>query len=558
LPVIRLSTKRLYTLLGREIPLEDLEKLFMRLKGEVESFGEGYVEVEINSDRLDMMISEGAARALKGLLGIEVGLPLYVYRSSGYTLKADQVPQRPYIAMAVIRGIRSSEEFIEELIQFQEKLHLTIGRKRRKVAIGIHDLSKVPGRECVYRELEAGERFTPLGYPRPMRVEEILSETEQGRLYGSISVRGGRNPGIECGGEIISMPPVINSELTRVTRGTRDLLVDVTGTDLGYVLRTLEILSTTVAEGAEGRSIGRVIIEAPWGSLETPGGEVRSMVVEASWASRLIGLESLSVDDIERALEAMRYGVRVLGSGVDAVIPPYRIDVLEPVDLVEDIAMAMDLNKIPPEALQVTIPGKLDKASILRRVLRDIMAGLGFTEVYRHVLVPESLLRGLGYQGFLRIKNPVSGEMSAARPSMLVSILAVLSTTQHSPKPVRIYEIGDVIVRDLTTYTGWRSGVSLAASILDDEVSFEDIQAPLYSLLRSIGLTPATRSSRHPLFIDGRSAEVLVDGIPIGVVGEVRLEVLELLELRFPVAAFEIDLRSVLEGRIKRPRDRAS
>jgi phenylalanyl-tRNA synthetase beta chain len=546
LPVIRLSTKRLFGLLGREIEETDLERLLMRVKGEVEGAGNGYIEVEINSDRLDMMISEGVARTLKGLLGIEVGLPRYLYKSSGHRLEVKDVPQRPYIAMAIIRGIRSSDEFIEELIQFQEKLHMTIGRKRRKVAIGLHDLSKVPGRECMYRELEHTETFAPLGYSRSLKVEEILRVTEQGRLYGHISNRDGRVPGIVCGGEVISMPPVINSEPTRITNRTRDLLIDVTGTDLGYVLKTLEILSTTIAEGTEDRAIERVSIHAPWGDLEAPVGEVRKMVLDVGWASSLIGLEGLGVESISRFLEEMRYGVKPLGREVEVYIPSYRIDVIEPVDLVEDIAVAIDLNKISPEPLQITLPGRLHHSSILRRVLRDIMTGLGFTEVYRHVLVPEQLLRDLGFTDFLKIRNPVSSEMSAARPSIIISILITLSATHHSPKPIKIYEIGDIVVRDPTTYTGWRTGLSMAASILDYEVSFEDIQAPLFSMLRSLGLSPRTRSRRHPLFIDGRSAEIIVNGRIVGVVGEIRLEVLKKMEIDFPVAAFEVDLKQLI------------
>jgi phenylalanyl-tRNA synthetase beta chain len=174
------------------------------------------------------------------------------------------------------------------------------------------------------------------------------------------------------------------------------------------------------------------------------------------------------------------------------------------------------------------------------------MSGLGFTEIYRHVLVPESLLRDLGFTDFLKIKNPVSSEMSAARPSILISILMTLSSTQHSPKPIKIFEIGDIVVRDPTTYSGWRTGLSMAASILDDEVSFEDIQAPLFSALRSLGLSPRTRSSRNPLFINGRSADILVDGRSIGVVGEVKPDILRRMEIHFPVAAFEIDLRPLV------------
>ncbi len=546
MPVIRLHARRLSQILGREIPSEQLGRLLMRLKAEVEEVGREYISIEVNSDRLDMMTSEGVARALKGLLGIEVGLPKYSYRGGGYELEVLEVPSRPYIAMAVIRGVRSSEEYIEELIQFQEKLHTTIGRRRRKVAIGIHDLSKIPSNKCIYRELEPGERLVPLGYARSMSVAEMLSSTEQGRLYGSISLRDGRLPGIVCGDTIISVPPVINSNITRVTQDTEDLLIDVTGTDLDSVLKTLEILSTTLAEGSRYREIGRVLVKAPWGYMETPRGESRIMRIDASWASKILGLD-MDGSYIAKMLLAMRIDARALGSEVEAAIPPYRIDIIDPVDLVEEVAIAIDLNSIDPEPLVSTLPGRPSRESIVRRRVRDIMIGLGFTEIYRHVLVPSKTLADLGYTDFLRIKNPVSSEMDAARPSMIPSILEALRHSQHSPKPVKVFEIGEIVVRDPSTYTGWETRLAMAAAILDHEISFEDIQAPLFSLLRSLGLEPKTAPTRNTIFIDGRAARIMVNNTHLGYIGEASIETLKSLEIQFPIALFEIDLTKLLE-----------
>lgn len=547
MPVIRLSINRLIKAIGKEVSLKELERLLMRLKAEVEEVSDDYISIEINSDRLDMMISEGVARALKGLLEIEVGMPRYSYRDSGYKLEVLDVPSRPYIAMAIVRGIESSENYIEELIQFQEKLHTTIGRMRRKVAIGIHDLSKVPSRECVYRELEPSERLIPLGYSRSMSVAETLSSTEQGRLYGSISLRGGRTPGIVCGETIISMPPVINSNITRITEHTEDLLIDVTGIDLDAVIKTLEILSTTLAEGSRSRVIERVLVKAPWGVIETPRGDARVMEIDTDWASRILGIEGMDPGEMARKLLMMRIDARVLDKVVEATIPSYRIDIIDPVDLVEEIAMAMDLNSLEPEPLATILPGKPSKESIVRRTIRDIMIGLGFTEIYRHVLTSSKILTDLGYNGFLRIKNPVSSEMDAARPSIIPSLLETLRRSQHSPKPIKIFEIGEIVTRDPSIYTGWRTRLSLAAAILDYEVSFEDIQAPLFSLLRSLGLEPKTVQAKNSVFIDGRTALVIANNKQLGYVGEVKIEILDALEIGFPVALFEIDITKILE-----------
>lgn len=537
--------ERLRALLGLSIGLEELEKLLFRLKCEVEAEEEGVLEAEVNSDRPDMMISEGVARALKGILGIETGAPKYRYVEGGVELEVEEVPSRPYIAMAVVRGLRGSGGLVEEIIQFQEKLHATLGRGRRKIAIGIHDLSKVPTGGCVYKELPLSTKFTPLGFSREMTLEEMTRVTEQGRSYSHIALRNGRLPGIVCGGEIISVPPVINSELTRLEESTRDLLIDVTGTAHDLVEKVLEILSTTLAEGGS-RVIERIKIFRRGEHLASlPRGEPRRFSLGLRRTSEILGAV-VSAEEASRLLRIMRMDpLDLVGDSLEILVPPYRIDIMGEIDIIEDMGIAMGLDTVGDEPLIITGRGRLSWRSGARRTLRDLMTGLGFTEILGHVLVPEKLLADMGFNGFLRIRNPVSQDMSAARPSLLPGLLQVVSRSQHSSAPLRLFEIGDVVVREPGSPTGWVTGLRLAAAVADHEAGFEDIQAPLFSVARSLGLAPRTKRFEHFLLIPGRSARVYIDTFEAGLVGEVRPEILRMLGIRFPVACFEIDLEAV-------------
>jgi len=252
MPVLRFNAARIERLTG--LPLGVVEELLFRLKCEVEEV-EGKIEVEINPDRPDMFIGEGLARAVLGLAGKRLGWAPPPMQSSGVRLENRAPPQRPYIAAAIIRNVNVDEEYLEELIQFQEKLHDTLGRRRRKAAIGFHDLAKLPSTRLRYDSLPVdGVAFKPLGSERTMTAEEVLAETEQGAKYGGLSLRGREHPFLLAGDQVIAMPPVINAELTRVEPGTRDIFVDVTGTDEATVAKVLNVIVGGLSERPGARS----------------------------------------------------------------------------------------------------------------------------------------------------------------------------------------------------------------------------------------------------------------------------------------------------------------
>lgn len=554
MPVVKLSIERIENLLGRRLELKDLEKYLLRLKSE-SSIEDGYVNVEINSDRPDLLISEGIVRALKGILEMELGIPRYSYESyESVRLRVERVDSRPFILMAVVRDLEPGEEFLRELIQFQEKLHTTLGRNRWKAAIGIHDLSKLPSGDCVYRYVSLETPMKPLHIDRSMSVEEVLKETDQGRSYGGIALRNGMHPAIICGDEIISLPPVINSDITRLEPDTRDLLIDVTGTDLAIVEKILEILTTTLAENSRRRYIGRIYISSEWGGGYYPRGVLESMKLEREYIEHVTGLK-LSSSEIVRELLKARFNVEVLSDDLFLVtIPSYRADILHKIDLVEEILLSHGLENIEPEYIHSFGRGSLRRESLLIRRIRDIMTGLGFTEVMGYILGSKDLYDLIGLSDYIEVSNPVSREFSVVRSSMIPSMLAILSYVQNESKPIKIYEINEFVVRDPQSYTGVRTRLGISIAVMDHEISFEDIHSVVVSLLRYLGLKPKiSRESRNlliskdlGLLIEGRRGVISLEGFEIGVLGEVDPEILERLKIRYPAAVSSIDLDMLL------------
>ncbi|MGB9725197.1 MAG: phenylalanine--tRNA ligase subunit beta [Fervidicoccaceae archaeon] len=541
MPVIYLNIERLNNLVGEKLTYEKLDNLLFSLKSESKVLDGSRVEVEVNSDRPDLFVSEGMARALKGLLEIEEGLFQPKTKESEYSARIFEVLSRPYIAVGVLKGIELGEEGLKELIQFQEKLHITVGRKRKKVAIGIHDLRKIPDKKLEYTMISLDMEMIPLGSKTKMKIKDVLKETEQGRSYGEISVLGGAHPAIISGGEIISLPPVINSEITRVEPDSRELLIDVTGTDRDSVIKTLDLICSLLNEHKNSIIEKVKIIEQPTEVIRQDPPLARSEVsLQKNYVKKILGFD-IRNEDIVHHLLRMRFGIsKEKDDSLDAIIPEYRVDIMHPIDLVEEIAMAYGYNRIPVKILSLKTEGSLDHLSTISRAIRLLLIGLAFQEIQSFVMMgTHAELFRTGNQKLLKIKNPVSEEMGWVRPNLASSLLTFLIENQHAELPLKIFEIGDYAYQIGEKITQKKS---VALAIMKDELSFEEIQAPLYSLLSSLGLEVKFRRDSISYLLEGRAAKVIVNDIPIGIVGEVHPYVLTSMGIKYPVGIAELDL----------------
>ena len=551
MPVVKLSVDRINDLLGADLQLEELTELLFNLKSEIEEIDDKYITIEINSDRPDMMMSEGVVRALKGLLELELGAPKYIYENMDASLEIYNVPSRRYIAMGFVLNIKRHEDLVDELIQFQEKIHTTYGRNRKKIAIGIHDADKIDSYSCRYMLVDLNTEFIPLDIGRPMSIKEVLKSTPQGVKYGDLSLYDGKHPAIICEDEIISLPPVINSDITRIDYSTKNILIDVTGIDRELVNGIVELLTTTIAEGSHTRNIGRVLHIDKTSNTEfyLPTYSMGEMSLDTDLVRKTIGYD-IEIGSIVDSLRKMRFDAYATDErSIRVYVPPFRLDIMEPIDLVEDIAIAIGYGNLEPEIVPSFMPGRYTNMTVTGRKIRDLMIGLGYSEIYTHILMPDYIVEKLSPYKYLKVLNPVSSEMSVARPSLILSLLNFLRRVQYDPKPIKIFEIGEAIVRGDDGY--WKTVYRLSAALMDHEVGFEDIQADLYALIRALNLAPSVEPYSNPLFIEGRCGRIKVGEVYLGVIGEANLDILEKLDIVYPIAMFEIDLDKLVNLMIK-------
>jgi len=531
--IVEFALSDIEKLAGRRLTKSILEERIPMMGAPLEKAERGRVWFEIFPNRPDMLSAEGFARAVRLFLGGRQR----AYKVKSGSIRVNVMPSvkqvRPCIAAAVVRNVRLTPAAVESLMQAQEKLHDTLGRKRRKVAIGVHDLAKVKPPFTYKAVAPESVRFVPLGKSDEMNLAEICKRHEKGQAYGHILAGSKLWPVItDANGDVLSFPPIINGSLTRVTDGTKALFIDVTGTSQAAVDQALNILATSMTD--RGFSVESVSV----GGRRTPDLTPTCMKVDAAYVNALLGL---SITETKMAQLLSRMGIGY--SKGAASVPAYRTDIMHPMDIAEDVAIAYGYQTFKPEQPKGRTIARRLREEERAKAVRMSLVGLGFQEVKSMTLTNESQFSKMNITGSAcTIANSVTAECTQCRAWLLPSLLRTLSQNMHVEYPQRIFELGDCVVPDARTETGAALARKAAAAISGTTAGYEEISAALSAFLKSMGVALTLEPAEHGSFITGRCAKAIVRRKTAGFVGEVRPEVLKAWGLEKPVAAFEVDV----------------
>ncbi|MBI2183413.1 MAG: phenylalanine--tRNA ligase subunit beta [Thaumarchaeota archaeon] len=555
MPVVTLYFNHLKTLLEKNLTEEQIKEALPYLGLDLEEAGEGFVRVEYNPNRPDYSTDVGIARGLNGLLGFNSGTPKYSIIMGGTRVIVDQsvIPLRPQIVCLKVRGLHFDDESIRQLISMQEDLHAGIGRKRRRVSIGIHNFDVVDP-PFHYVAAPPSFRFPPLGYTEPMTMAEILEKTEQGKTYGHIVKEFSNYPLItDANGKVLSFPPIINGERTRVSAATKNLFIDVTGTDLRAVGDALTIVASFLHD--TGGKLETVSVDYPHASLATPNMSPFEMPVNVETVNRLLGLD-LSSDEIIQCLGKCRITAMKRGNSIVASVPRYRTDMLHQVDIVEEVAIGYGIQNFTATTPSSYSAGGYDKGLKIMSRVEDVLVGLGLVEAVNLTLISEeAIAKTSGGKGkaSLKVDDPKSMEHEVLRDNLLPSLLMVLARNVHEEYPQRVFEVTKVFQQDPQHPYVITEEPQVAAVMAHSEANFTEAKSLLSALLKQAFNTKCSTSSKpHPSLCPGRSASVKISNTTLGFVGEIRPEVLREFQLRTPVAAFQVNIGKLIEDELGR------
>jgi phenylalanyl-tRNA synthetase beta chain len=549
MPNIEISKKDFEHLYGKKLSDQALRDLLEMTKAEVDTIEQDKVIVEIkDSNRMDLLSAEGLVREIKNITGKTSGLKTYKIEKPDkqFTVIIDHkvAAVRPYTVCAVIQGLKFTEEFILQIIQLQEKICEGMGKKRKEIALGIYDFDKIkwPILYTTYKPDTLS--FTPLGFVEEMNLKEILKRHEKGIIYGHLIEKAKEYPiFIDQGKNVLSMPPIINSEYSgKVTLDTKNIFIEVSGFNEKKISDALNIV--VAAFGERGGKIYPVALKQGLKKTQTPNLSSRTKKLTTQDVNSLLGT-NLKEKDILTLLRKAGYNTCLNKSEFTVEIPFYRNDVLHKVDIIEDVVIAYGFKNLRPIEPCIATQGKILDETIFSENIANLLSGLGFQEILTFDLSkPENMLdmMNIDKKPLITLKNPMSENQTCLRTWLLPSSLEFLSQNTTKQMPQNIFEIGKAFNIDERKDTKTKETNKLSISLCNTNANFTEAKQVLDYLFQSLGKLYLLKPTNSPSFIPGRAAEIILNKHIIGVIGEIHPKVLNNWKLKTPVASIEIDL----------------
>ena len=538
----------------------------------VEDSTDSEIEIEVFPDRPDLLSHETMARAARSFLG-NTNAPCEVEVHSGsekISVDPSMRAIRPHVFAAIVRGVFTGEDetnknlFVQSVMDHQEKLHTTLGRRRKSVSIGVHDLGTIKGPFKVTAD-DGTSIFTPLGSDKEMSLQDVLTNHPKGNEYAHL-VDGELGYPLITDSEdrVVSFPPIINGIDTKVTTSSSDFLIDVTGWDRRACLAAIRLLALSFHE--RGGAIESVEVTQHDGSIWNLNFDPITHKVPASLIKMILGAE-VDSGSMEgwiarmggKLIDKIKLGQDCHGSSWDGTdkddsayliqMPCWRADILHPVDIVEDLIIGMGLDSLPDQQSKVNLPGSPLNDSIAKRRIRQSIRALGAHEVQTLTLSNENKefreMRSRPRGAVTKIRNPITQEHGILRQRILPSMIEVLAANRHHELPHRIFELGDTVIDH-------QNSTSLAWACADANGGFTTAKGYCMSLLRDLGAPDDYVKLIEGVpgqgpWLAGRVAKVAINGQQIGTFGEIDPHVSIKFGLRVPIHAGEFDVQLMME-----------
>lgn len=476
------------------------------------------------------------------------------------TVKPETAQIRPVVVGAILRDITFTQASYESFIDLQDKLHNGIGRRRQIVSMGTHDLDTVKG-PFTY-EAVAPQRisFIPLNqealvdglgmmslYENDNKLKKFLPIIRDSPVYPVV---------YDSERTVMSVPPIINSDHSKISLNTKNVFIEITATDETKAMVALNTICIEFSRYCKNAHIVEAVkVVYPDGrTVITPDFSDRPEVVSVEYINRCTGLQ-LSPQEMVACLKKMFVEAEVKSAEELLVhVPPHRSDIFHACDVMEDVAIAYGFNRIPksiPKSSTIASAFPLNK---LTDLLRREVALTGFSEVLTLTLCShkenfEFLKRKDPGNEAVVLSNPKTIEYEVVHTSLVPELLKTISSNKKMPLPIKIFQIADVVLQDASRDVGARNERRLCAAICDLTSGFEVIHGLLDRVFQMVGVPVSAysiRPSSIAMYFPGRQGEVLFNGQVIGSFGIVHPEVLASFEVPNVVSLLEINIEPFL------------
>ena len=532
-------------------------------------------KIEVAANRYDLLCLEGLALALRVFLSKqkmpeikplnilpEEERQLIVYESVNDV--------RPIGLCAILRDINFTDEMLKSFMDLQDKLHNNICRGRKLVSMGTHDLDKVKG-PFSYRALSPEKiHFVPLNREEEVNGDGLMSllkdDPKLGKYLYLLEGKEKYPVMMDSNGVIMSLPPIINSQHTKMTLNTHNVLLDITGIDLTkceIVLNTLIAMFSVYCNNPFTVEEVKVINQKTGEGKIYPDLTPRKFKVDINYLKTITGIYDILPEKITKLLEKMELSAKILNPNeIEVLAPITRSDILHPCDIAEDLAISYGYNNIKKELTTTKTHGVQQPYNKLADLFRDEMAMGGYVEFLTMALLSHkdmftNLLSEKRDEKTVQILYSKSKEFEYIRSSLIPGILKSIEGNKANQLPFKIFEISDVVEINQETEVGAVNRRKLCFAYTNTVSAMEIVQGMVDLLMKKIGLGFNSKNvekkyyikkSENKIFFEDRQAEIyILNDIKVGIYGIVHPKVIKNFGIKNPVTLCEIDLQLIMD-----------
>lgn len=587
MPTIAVDKEDLFKYLGKNYTTEEFDELCFDFGIELdedttEECAKGerpQLKIEIPANRYDMLCFEGISQALNIFLGRQ-NTPEYKLSPATTKLTIDKSTEsiRPYAGAAILRNVKFTQTAYDSFIALQDKLHTNLCRNRTLVAIGTHDLDTIKG-PFTYEALKPEEiKFAPLNQTKVMDGNELMEFYEKDRhlsKYLHIIRDSPVYPVIlDSERTVCSLPPIINSNHSKVSVDTKNVFIEVTGTDktkTEIVIQTMvAMFSVYCSEPFEIEPI-EIVSEHNQESRLCPNVEPRTSLAEIEYINSCLALD-LSGEEIAKLLRKMELDAKPKDDKLlEVIIPITRSDILHQCDIMEDAAIAYGFNNIikttPKADGLVAAPLPINKVA---DIFRLASSQAGYLEIMALTLSSHDenfkfLRQKDDETTAVKLENPKTFEYQVVRTTLIPGLLKTIKENRKHSLPIKVFECGDIVLKNDKLERKAFNQRNWGAIIAGKTSGFEYVQGLLGKLMQTLRTkwieNPKENKGRgywieedteNPTFFPGRGAKVFYRSAPgaevqkIGSLGVLHPEVMKSFEIPYAASSVEINVEVFL------------
>jgi phenylalanyl-tRNA synthetase beta chain len=535
--------------------------------------GEVVLDVDVKPNRGDALSMVGLAREIAAFTGAELRLPDASVAEDAALEAAELVsvriedPACPRFTARAFTGVANGPS----PAWMQSRL-LAAGMRPISAVVDVtnyvmhelgqpmhaYDAATLPGGEIVVRRGRPGERLETIDHETRTLDERMLVIADRERAIGLAGIMGGAD--------------------TEVTAETTEVILESAifhGPTIRNAARRLGLRSEASMRHEKGIGhdlpryaadrAARLIVQVTGARLasgivdnDPSAPDPRVVAVDLDRIERLLGI-GLDGERVGELLTPLGFGVAAAGDrGVDVTVPSFRLDVVAPEDVAEEIARAYGYDRVPATLSMPQLPPFRPDPGEPRHRVRRILAGLGLDEVVGHALIGADDLARSGYDpadvSLVHVANPLSEQHAILRPVMYPSMLAALAENvrqrRHDPF---LFEVGKTYHHlgeergpagaesaGTGRWEAWHVAIGMLGPVApvhpgdpERQADVADLKGVVEALHVALGAPPPswraeTPEERHPHLHPGRAGRMVdVAGHAYGSAGEVHPAVAE-------------------------------